>query len=165
MVPAPERGQLIRILGDALRKHKDALGTLVTLEVGKIKAEGDGEVQEMIDICDLALGQSRQLFGQTMHSERPGHRMYEQWHPLGLVGIVTAFNFPVAVWAWNATLAAICGDVVVWKPSPNTPLTCIAVTKIANKVRVGRLWASCELRYSAGPHVSPAHPVLSAYVS
>ena len=133
-LPAPQRGQAIRLLGDALREHKDALGSLVSLEMGKIKPEGDGEVQEMIDICDLALGQSRMLYGNTMHSERPQHRMYEQWHPLGIVGVVTAFNFPVAVWAWNAALAAICGNVTVWKPSPKTPLTAIAVQNIWNKV-------------------------------
>ena len=116
--PAPRRGEAIRLCADALRKHKDALGSLVALEMGKIKPEGDGEVQEMIDIADFALGQSRMLYGYTMHSERPGHRMYEQWHPLGLVGIISAFNFPVAVWAWNAFIAAICGNICIWKPSP-----------------------------------------------
>ena len=109
--PAPRRGEAVRLCGEALRKHKDALGSLVALEMGKIKPEGDGEVQEMIDIADFAVGQSRMLYGHTMHSERPGHRMYEQWHPLGLVGIISAFNFPVAVWAWNAFLAAVCGDI------------------------------------------------------
>ena len=130
--PAPRRGEAIRICGDALRRHKDALGSLVTLEMGKIKSEGDGEVQEMIDIADFAVGQSRMLYGYTMHSERPGHRMYEQWHPIGLVGIISAFNFPVAVWSWNAFLAAICGDICIWKPSPKTPLTSIAATRICN---------------------------------
>ena len=114
--PAPRRGEAVRLCAEALRRHKDALGSLVALEMGKIKPEGDGEVQEMIDIADFAVGQSRMLYGNSMHSERPGHRMYEQWHPLGLVGIVSAFNFPVAVWAWNAMLAAICGDISIWKP-------------------------------------------------
>jgi aldehyde dehydrogenase (NAD+) len=132
-VPAPKRGEAIRLLGAALREHKEALGTLVALENGKIKAEGLGEVQEMVDICDFAVGQSRMLYGLTMHSERPSHRMYEQWHPLGVVGVITAFNFPVAVWSWNACLAAICGDVTIWKPSPKTPLSAIAVQKIANR--------------------------------
>ena len=131
-IPAPARGEAIRRLGDELRKHKDALGSLVTLEMGKIKAEGDGEVQEMIDICDFAVGQSRMLYGKTMHSERPDHRMYEQWHPLGVVGTITAFNFPVAVWSWNTTLASICGNVSIWKPSPKTPLCAVAVQKIMN---------------------------------
>ncbi len=131
--PAPRRGEAIRLCGEALRRHKDALGSLVSLEMGKIKAEGDGEVQEMIDIADFAVGQSRMLYGLTMHSERPGHRMYEQWHPLGLVGIVSAFNFPVAVWAWNSFLAAICGDICIWKPSPRTPLTAVASMKICNE--------------------------------
>jgi aldehyde dehydrogenase (NAD+) len=131
--PAPRRGEAVRLCGEALRKHKDALGSLVALEMGKIKPEGDGEVQEMIDIADFAVGQSRMLYGYTMHSERPGHRMYEQWHPVGLVGIVSAFNFPVAVWAWNAFLAAICGDICLWKPSPKTPLSAIATIKICNE--------------------------------
>ncbi|NMO21581.1 aldehyde dehydrogenase family protein [Pyxidicoccus fallax] len=131
--PAPRRGEAIRLCGEALRRHKDALGSLVSLEMGKIKAEGDGEVQEMIDIADFAVGQSRMLYGLTMHSERPGHRMYEQWHPLGLVGVISAFNFPVAVWAWNAFIAAVCGDITVWKPSPKTPLTAIAATRICNE--------------------------------
>ncbi len=130
MVPAPVRGDAVRRIGNALREHKDALGSLVTLENGKIKAEGDGEVQEMIDIADFAVGQSRMLYGKTMHSERPQHRMYEQWHPLGLVGILTAFNFPVAVAAWNACLSAVCGNVNIWKPSPKTPLCGVAVQKI-----------------------------------
>jgi len=133
-IPAPRRGEAVRLFADLLREHKDALGTLVALENGKIKAEGDGEVQEMIDIADFAVGQSRMLYGKTMHSERPAHRMYEQWHPLGVVAVVTAFNFPVAVWAWNALLACICGNAVVWKPSPKTPLTALAVQSLANKV-------------------------------
>jgi len=130
--PAPRRGEAVRLCAEALRRHKDALGSLVALEMGKIKPEGDGEVQEMIDIADFAVGQSRMLYGNSMHSERPGHRMYEQWHPLGLVGIVSAFNFPVAVWAWNAMLAAICGDISIWKPSPKTPLSAIATMKICS---------------------------------
>jgi len=134
MVPAPKRGEAIRLVADELRRHKSALGSLVTLEVGKIKAEGDGEVQEMIDIADFAVGQSRMLYGRTMHSERPQHRMYEQWHPLGVVGIISAFNFPVAVWSWNAFLAAVCGDVCIWKPSPKAPLSAIAVQKLVNRV-------------------------------
>ncbi len=134
MVPAPKRGELIRQLGSRLREAKRDLGALVTLEMGKIRAEGEGEVQEMIDICDFACGLSRQLYGLTMHSERPRHRMYEQWHPLGVVGVITAFNFPVAVWSWNAAIAAICGDSVVWKPASKTPLTAIATTKIAAEV-------------------------------
>ena len=121
-------------MADELRASKDALGSLVTMEMGKIKPEGDGEVQEMIDIADFAVGQSRMLYGNTMHSERPQHRMYEQWHPLGVVGIISAFNFPVAVWSWNAFLAAICGDVCIWKPSPKTPLSAIAVQRLVNRV-------------------------------
>jgi aldehyde dehydrogenase (NAD+) len=131
--PAPRRGEAIRLCGEALRRHKDALGSLVALEMGKIKPEGDGEVQEMIDIADFAVGQSRMLYGLTMHSERPGHRMYEQWHPLGLVGVISAFNFPVAVWAWNSFIAAVCGDVTIWKPSPKTPLTAVASMRICNE--------------------------------
>ncbi|HTD29126.1 MAG TPA: aldehyde dehydrogenase family protein [Xanthomonadaceae bacterium] len=131
--PAPRRGEAIRLCSDALRKHKDALGSLVALEMGKSKPEGDGEVQEMIDIGEFAVGLSRQLYGLTMHSERPGHRMYEQWHPVGLVGIISAFNFPVAVWAWNSFVAAICGDISIWKPSPKTPLSAIAALKICNE--------------------------------
>ena len=132
-VTAPARGDAIRRVGNALRDNKDALGSLVSLEMGKIKAEGDGEVQEMIDICDFAVGQSRMLYGNSMHSERPNHRMYEQWHPLGVVGTITAFNFPVAVWSWNACIAAVCGNVNIWKPSPKTPLCSIAVQKICNQ--------------------------------
>ncbi len=133
MVPAPQRGEVIRQLGDRLRTLKKELGALVTLEVGKITAEGEGEVQEMIDICDFACGLSRQLYGQTMHSERARHRMYEQWHPLGVVGIISAFNFPVAVWSWNSALAAVCGDSTIWKPAPKTPLTAIATIRIAEQ--------------------------------
>ena len=138
--PAPKRGELVRDLGSALRALKEPLGDLVSLEMGKIRAEGHGEVQEMIDICDFAVGLSRQLYGLTMHSERPGHRMYEQWHPLGPIGVITAFNFPVAVWAWNALIAAVCGDCVVWKPSSETPLTAIAVQKIVNRVLERNGW-------------------------
>jgi aldehyde dehydrogenase (NAD+) len=132
-VPAPERGNAVRLVNDALRDYKDALGSLVSLEMGKIKPEGDGEVQEMIDIGDFALGQSRMLYGNTMHSERPGHRLYEQWHPLGVVGVITAFNFPVAVYAWNAFISAICGNATIWKPSPKGVLCCSAVQNIINE--------------------------------
>lgn len=134
LLPAPRRGEIIRQIGQALREHQSDLGLLVTLEVGKIRSEGLGEVQEMIDMCDYAVGLSRQLSGLTMASERPQHRMFEQWHPLGPVGIITAFNFPVAVWAWNACLAAVCGDSCIWKPSSQTPLTAIAVQNIVNAV-------------------------------
>lgn len=133
-VPAPKRGEVIRLIGEALRQHKDSLGSLVSLEMGKSKQEGNGEVQEMIDMADLAVGQSRMLYGKTMHSERSEHRMYEQWHPLGVIGVISAFNFPVAVWAWNAFIAAIAGNTVVWKPSPKTPLSAIAVQHICNQV-------------------------------
>ncbi len=136
-VPAPIRAEAVRLVTAALRDYKDPLGSLVALEMGKIKAEGDGEVQEMIDIGDFAVGQSRMLYGKTMHSERPGHRMYEQWHPLGVVGVVTAFNFPVAVWAWNALLAAVCGNATVWKPSPKGVLCCAAVQNIVNEALAG----------------------------
>jgi len=136
-LPAPKRGEYVRRLGNALRENLDALGALVTLENGKIHPEGVGEVQEMIDICDFAVGLSRQLYGKTMASERPSHRMYEHWHPLGPVGIISAFNFPVAVWSWNAAVASVCGDTLVWKPSEATPLTAIAVTKIAQGVMEG----------------------------
>jgi len=132
-VPAPARGEAIRLVGAALRDHKDALGSLVSLEMGKIKAEGDGEVQEMIDITDFAVGQSRMLYGNTMQSERPNHRMYEQWHSLGIVGTISSFNFPVAVWSWNACIASVCGNVNVWKPSSKTPLCGVAVQKICNQ--------------------------------
>ena len=135
-VPAPLRGEVVRQVGNALRAHKQALGQLVSYEMGKSLQEGLGEVQEMIDICDFAVGLSRQLYGLTMHSERPQHRMYEQWHPLGVVGIISAFNFPVAVWAWNSALAWVCGNVCVWKPSEKTPLTSIACQHIVNQVFV-----------------------------
>ncbi|MEJ2190076.1 MAG: aldehyde dehydrogenase family protein, partial [Acidobacteriota bacterium] len=134
MTPAPVRGQVVRDLGNELRIFKEPLGRLVSLEMGKILSEGLGEVQEMIDMCDFAVGLSRQLYGPTMMSERARHRMYEQWHPLGVVGIISAFNFPVAVWAWNAALAAVCGDTMVWKPSSDTPLTAVAVQHICNRV-------------------------------
>ncbi|HLW24163.1 MAG TPA: aldehyde dehydrogenase family protein [Steroidobacteraceae bacterium] len=133
-VPAPKRGEAVRQLAEELRAHKKALGTLVSLENGKILAEGEGEVQEMIDIADFAVGQSRMLYGLTMHSERPQHRMYEQWQPLGVVGVITAFNFPVAVWSWNACLAAVAGNATVWKPSPKTALCALAVQRICNRV-------------------------------
>src|SRR5436305_4696544 len=132
--PGPVRGDTVRRLGNALRELKHELGQLVTLETGKIIGEGEGEVQEMIDICDFAVGQSRMLYGLTIQSERPSHRLMEQWHPLGLVAVISAFNFPVAVWSWNAALAAVCGDATIWKPSEKTPLTAIAVTKIAERV-------------------------------
>ncbi|MEZ5402716.1 MAG: aldehyde dehydrogenase family protein [Bryobacteraceae bacterium] len=132
--PAPQRGLIVREIGDELRKAKDDLGALVTIETGKILAEGRGEVQEMIDIADFATGLSRQLYGLTMHSERAGHRMYEQWHPLGAVGVISAFNFPVAVWSWNALLAAVCGDTVIWKPSPLAPVCAVAVQAICRRV-------------------------------
>ena len=133
-LPAPKRGLVVRDLGEALRVLKEPLGDLVSLEMGKIRAEGHGEVQEMIDICDFAVGLSRQLYGLTMPSERTAHRMFEQWHPLGVISVITAFNFPVAVWSWNASLAAVCGDPIVWKPSQYTPLCAIAVQHIANQV-------------------------------
>jgi aldehyde dehydrogenase (NAD+) len=133
-VPPPKRGEVVRQLGERLRENKHALGALVTLEMGKIRSEGEGEVQEMIDVCDFATGLSRQLYGLTMASERPDHHMREQWHPLGVVGVITAFNFPVAVWSWNAALAAVCGDAILWKPSERVPLTAVAVTKLAAEV-------------------------------
>lgn len=133
-VPAPKRGLLVRDLGNALREVREPLGELISLEMGKIKAEGIGEVQEMIDICDFAVGLSRQLYGLTMHSERPGHRMYEQWHPLGPIGIITAFNFPAAVWAWNAAIAAVCGNTMLWNPSSSVNLVAVAIQHVANKV-------------------------------
>src|SRR5919201_6154128 len=134
VTPGPVRGETVRRLGNALREVKHELAELVTLETGKILAEGEGEVQEMIDICDVAVDQSRMLYGLTIQSERPSHRLMEQWHPLGVVAVITAFNFPVAVWSWNSALAAICGDATVWKPSEKTPLSAIAVTKLAEKV-------------------------------
>ena len=133
-IPAPRRGEVVRQLGERLRANKEALGALVTLEMGKIRAEGEGEVQEMIDICDFSVGLSRQLYGLTMASERPDHHMREQWHPLGVVGVISAFNFPLAVWSWNAAIAAVCGDATLWKPASGTPLTAIAVTRIASEV-------------------------------
>ncbi len=133
-IPAPKRGEVVRQLGNRLREKKAELGALVTLEMGKIRAEGEGEVQEMIDICDFATGLSRQLYGLTLASEREDHHMREQWHPLGVVGVISAFNFPVAVWSWNAALAAVCGDATLWKPSERTPLTAVAVTKLAAEV-------------------------------
>jgi aldehyde dehydrogenase (NAD+) len=135
-MPAPARGEIVRQIGNELRKNKESLGALVSYEMGKSLQEGYGEVQEMIDICDFAVGLSRQLHGLTMHSERPNHRMYEQWHPLGVVGIISAFNFPVAVWAWNAMLAAVCGNVCIWKPSEKTPATAVAVQNILKEVLV-----------------------------
>ncbi len=134
LMPAPKRGEIVRQYGQALRTHKDALGKLVSYEMGKSLQEGLGEVQEMIDICDFAVGLSRQLYGLTMHSERPAHRMYEQWHPLGIVGIISAFNFPVAVWSWNAMIALVCGDVTIWKPSEKTPLCSVACQNIMHQV-------------------------------
>ena len=134
LMPAPKRGEIVRQMGDALREKKDALGMLVSYEMGKSLQEGLGEVQEMIDICDFAVGLSRQLYGLTMHSERPGHRMYEQWHPLGIVGIISAFNFPVAVWAWNSMIAWVCGNVCVWKPSEKAPLCAVACSNIVSEV-------------------------------
>ncbi len=133
-VPAPKRGEVVRDLGAVLRDYREPLGELVSLEMGKIRVEGIGEVQEMIDICDFAVGLARQLYGLTMHSERPGHRMYEQWHPLGPIAIITAFNFPVAVWSWNAAIAAVCGDTMIWKPSELTPLCGVALQHLANRV-------------------------------
>jgi aldehyde dehydrogenase (NAD+) len=132
--PAPQRGEIVRLLGEEFRRVKKPLGALISWEMGKIRSEGEGEVQEIIDIADFAVGLSRQLYGLAMHSERPGHRMYEQWHPLGVVGVITAFNFPGAVWAWNAMIAAVCGDVVLWKPSIKTPLTAIAIQKLCDEV-------------------------------
>lgn len=134
MIPAPERGDIIRQIGDQLRENKEELGSLVSYENGKIYQEGLGEVQEMIDICDFALGQSRMMYGNTMHSERPRHRFYDQWHPYGLMGLITAFNFPVAVWSWNTMVAAVCGNVTIWKPSDKTPLTALACQKLVNRV-------------------------------
>jgi aldehyde dehydrogenase (NAD+) len=168
-LPAPQRGAYVRALGDALRSEKEALGRLVTLEMGKILPEGVGEVQEMVDICDFAVGLSRQLYGLTMPSERPSHRMYEHWHPLGPVGVISAFNFPVAVWSWNAAIAAVCGDTIVWKPSERTPLTAIAVTRIAEGVMAGTGFeAVFSLIVGTGPGVGasmtadPRLPLISA---
>src|SRR5882724_1288080 len=141
-VPAPKRGELVRLFGEEVRAAKDALGRLVTLEAGKILQEGLGEVQEMIDICDFAVGLSRQLYGLTIASERPGHRMMETWHPAGPVAVISAFNFPVAVWAWNAALALVCGDAVLWKPSEKTPLTALACDQ---------LWRKAVRRFGGAP--------------
>jgi aldehyde dehydrogenase (NAD+) len=153
-VPAPKRGEAIRLISEALRAEKEALGTLVSLENGKIKAEGLGEVQEMIDIADFAVGQARMLYGLSMHSERGRHRMYEQWHPLGVVGVISAFNFPVAVWSWNAFLSAICGNITVWKPSPKTPLVAIAVQHICNRALKEHGYpAIFQLLIAAGPEL------------
>jgi len=140
ILPAPQRGEIVREIGDELRKAKQELGRMVTLEAGKIVAEGQGEVQEMIDVADFACGLSRQLYGLSMHSERPGHRMYEQWHPLGVVGVISAFNFPVAVWSWNALVALVCGDTVIWKPSLKTPLCAVAVQEICDRVLERHGW-------------------------
>ncbi len=137
MLPAPERGNYVRLIGNALREYKEPLGALVSMETGKIRVEGEGEVQEMIDIADFAVGLSRQLYGLTIASERPRHRMYEQWQPLGPIGIISSFNFPVAVWSWNALIAAVCGDTMIWKPSHTTPLTAVATTRIAQEVMEG----------------------------
>jgi len=155
LVPAPKRGEVVRELGDELRRHKDALGELVTLEMGKPLREGLGEVQEMIDICDLAVGLSRQLYGLTMPSERRLHRLQEQWHPLGVAGVITAFNFPVAVWSWNAAIALVCGDAVLWKPSSRTPLTAVACTRIAERVlrKSGHDPAVCSLAVGKGSEI------------
>src|SRR5438045_573661 len=133
MVPPPRRGELVRLYAEQLREHKSALGRLVSIEAGKILEEGQGEVQEMIDICDFAVGLSRQLYGKVIASERPGHRMLESWHPLGPAGIITAFNFPVAVWSWNAALALVCGDPLIWKPSDKTPLCALACNAILGR--------------------------------
>jgi aldehyde dehydrogenase (NAD+) len=133
-LPAPKRGEIVRQYGDVLRQHKEALGNLVSYEMGKSLQEGLGEVQEMIDICDFAVGLSRQLYGLSLHSERANHRMYEQWHPLGIVGVISSFNFPVAVWSWNAMIALVCGDVVVWKGSEKTPLCAIACQQLLSSI-------------------------------
>jgi len=150
-VPAPKRGEAVRLLGEQLRRHKSDLGTLVSLENGKILAEGLGEVQEMIDIADFAVGQSRMLYGLTMHSERPRHRMAEQWHPLGVVGIISAFNFPVAVWSWNAFLGVVCGNACVWKPSHKTPLTALAVQRLVDPDRIRPYPARTRSRRNVHP--------------
>ena len=157
MLPAPQRGEYVRRIGNALRENRDELGALVSVEMGKILPEGIGEVQEMIDICDFAVGLSRQLYGLTMASERPRHRMFEQWHPLGPIGVITAFNFPVAPWSWNATIASVCGDPIVWKPSERTPLTAIAVTRIVQSVMEGSGFeAVFSLVIGDGPTVGDA---------
>ncbi|HWQ52325.1 MAG TPA: aldehyde dehydrogenase family protein [Bryobacteraceae bacterium] len=160
MVPAPMRGQIVREIADELRARKAALGALVSMEMGKILPEGLGEVQEMIDIADFAVGLSRQLYGLTMHSERPGHRMYEQWHPLGVVGVITAFNFPVAVWSWNAMIAAVCGDCVLWRPSSETPLTAVAVQNICDRV-LGRHGFQGVFNLVVGPSRTVGEAILN----
>jgi aldehyde dehydrogenase (NAD+) len=168
VMPPPQRGEVVRKIGQALREQKEDLGLLVTLEVGKIRSEGLGEVQEMIDMADFAVGLSRQLYGLTIASERPGHRMFEQWHPLGPVGIISAFNFPVAVWSWNAMVAAACGDSMVWKPSPLAPLTSLAVQKIVNRAVEGMgldgLFGLCVGGTDIGRRMSedPRLPLISA---
>jgi aldehyde dehydrogenase (NAD+) len=151
--PAPKRGLVVRDLGNAIREVIEPLGELVSMEMGKIRAEGVGEVQEMVDICDFALGLSRQLYGLTMHSERPGHRMYEQWHPLGPIGVITAFNFPVAVWSWNAAIATVCGDTVVWKPSELVPLAAVAVQHLANRVMADHGLSGIFTLAAGGPEI------------
>jgi aldehyde dehydrogenase (NAD+) len=163
-VPPPQRGEIVRQIGQALREHKSDLGLLVTLEAGKIRSEGLGEVQEMIDMADFAVGLSRQLYGLTIATERANHRMLEQWHPLGPVGVITAFNFPVAVWAWNAMIAAVCGDTCLWKPSELTPLTAIAVQNIVNRVLEpqGLAGSSILLRASLVSGCSERLPLISA---
>ena len=169
-VPAPERGELVRLFGEELRKAKDELGAIVTLEAGKIVSEGLGEVQEMIDICDFAVGLSRQLYGLTIASERPGHRMAETWHPMGPVGVITAFNFPVAPWAWNAALALVCGDPVIWKPSEKTPLSAMACLKVFERAakRFGKAPEGLVQLAIGGPEIGEALvnarevPVISA---
>jgi aldehyde dehydrogenase (NAD+) len=158
LVPPPRRGEIVRLFGDVLREEKEPLGRLVSLEAGKILAEGLGEVQEMIDICDFAVGLSRQLYGLTIATERPGHRMMETWHPLGIVGIISAFNFPVAVWAWNACLALVCGDALVWKPSEKTPLTALAVQALFERAsaRFGDAPAGLSLVVQGGRETGEA---------
>ena len=169
VMPAPVRGELVRRLGELLRQHKDDLGELVSLEAGKIRSEGQGEVQEMIDICDFAVGLSRQLYGLTIASERPGHRLMEQWHPLGPCGVITAFNFPVAVWAWNAALALVCGDPVVWKPSDKTPLTAVACDALLRARgrrcrRAGRPQSGASIGGATSAPRSPPHDGVAARV-
>ncbi len=161
MVPAPRRGEIVRQMGEALRARKGDLGALVSLEMGKIRVEGEGEVQEMIDIADFAVGQARMLYGLAMHSERPGHRMFEQWHPLGPVGVISAFNFPVAVWAWNAMLALVCGDSVIWKPSSKTPLTAIATLKLLWPVLAANGLPEGLLGLVIGERASVGEPMLA----
>src|SRR5690242_12781350 len=157
MMPAPKRGEIVREIGDELRRYKADLGALVSIEMGKILAEGLGEVQEMIDMADFAVGLSRQLYGVTTQSERPGHRMYEQWHPLGIAGVISASNFPVAVWSWNALIAAVCGDCVIWKPSEETPLCAIAVHKICRRVFDRHGWSGVfNLAIGPGPAIGEA---------